>query len=246
MSALFGNCEYSYPGPKGRPIFAPSEEGRAIGSQLKSLIEERYEFEDFFYHLGQDGGHVAALHNHRPNSYFAKVDLQRFFYSISRNRVKATLRAIGVRSAEHFARWSCVKNPYAPPSYSLPYGFVQSPILASLVLSRSAVGNLLRELAKDMTVSVYVDDIALSCNDLERIQLAYTSLREAIVAGNFQINEEKSIAPAPTIEVFNCSVTQDETLVTDDRQAEFFSIGRSDRSVESFEKYCDSVSKGNG
>jgi hypothetical protein len=97
MSVL-DNYKYSYENKNGRPIFAPSKKGRATGRALKKLVEQRYDPEPFMYHLGEDGGHVSALHAHRANKYFAKVDLQRFFYSIRRNRVKAALKAIGVRA----------------------------------------------------------------------------------------------------------------------------------------------------
>jgi hypothetical protein len=53
---------------------------------------------------------------------------------------------------------SVVKRP-ALDGFVLPYGFVQSPILASLALDKSKLGKLLRKLngRTDITVSVYVD-----------------------------------------------------------------------------------------
>jgi hypothetical protein len=240
------NCEYSYKGKNDRPIYVPTKMARGVGHELIKLLDKLYKPEPFVFHLGIDGGHVAALHRHRSNKYFAKVDLSRFFYSIGRNRVKAALKAGGVRKAEYYARWSCVKNPYAPPSYALPYGFVQSPILASLVLSHSGVGEFLRSIADKIAVSVYVDDIALSCNNKQDLDRAYNKLRETIIKSKFSINEEKSFARALTIDVFNCRLTRKETLVTDDRKTEFYAVPHSPLSEISFERYCDSVAEGNG
>lgn len=240
------NCAYSYDSNKGRRIFVPTKQARAVGYELKKLVEKIFLPEPFVYHLGGEGGHVAALHRHRSNKYFAKVDLSRFFYTVSRNDVKAALRAIGVRKAWYYARWSCVKNPYAPPSYALPYGFVQSPLLASLVLSRSPVGDFLRSIADTITISVYVDDIALSSNNKQKLDRAYKKLCRTIARSQFLINEDKSLARAFTIDVFNCHLTRKETLVTEDRQAEFRAGVRTELSEAAFEWYCQSVAEGNG
>jgi hypothetical protein len=210
------------------------------------LVRKLYHPEPFIFHLGKDGGHVTALHAHRSNKYFAKVDLSRFFYTVGRNRVKAALKAVGVRKAEYYARWSCVKNPYAPPAYALPYGFVQSPLLATLVLSRSGVGDYLRSIANKITVSIYVDDIALSCNNKKNLDRAYNKLRKVIRKSNFLINDEKSLPRALTIDVFSCRLTRKEALVTDERKAEFYAVPRTPLSEISFERYCESVADGNG
>jgi hypothetical protein len=76
----------------------------------------------------------------RRKRSFARLDLENFSYSIGRNRVRHALRTLGIAHSEHYAKWSTVKNPYGNPSYALAYGFVQSPILASPVLDRSALG----------------------------------------------------------------------------------------------------------
>lgn len=239
------NCAYSYKGKKDRPIFVPTKKSRAVGYELIKILGKLYVPEPFIFHLGEDGGHVAALHRHRKNKYFAKVDLSRFFYSISRSRVKRTLKDIGVPRAEHFSRWSCVKNPYAPPSYALPYGFVQSPILATLVLSRSVVGDYLRSISNKVTISVYVDDIALSGNNKQILDRAYNKLRRMIVQSNLVINDDKSVARAQAMEVFNCSLTRKATCVTDARKAEFNTVPHTQLGEICFERYCETVAEGN-
>jgi hypothetical protein len=244
MSIHFRTFAYSYKGSNGKPIFAPSEKGRRIGARVKRLVRHRFEFDRFFYHL-RPGGHVAALHAHRRQKYFARLDLENFFYSIGRNRVAHALYAIQVPRSGELAKWSCVRNPYDDPSYALPYGFVQSPILATLVLARSQIGTYLRELQDLMVVSVYVDDIALSSNNRQRIERAFRKLKMLVEASPFAINEAKSVSPGLRMELFNCHVERMRTLVTEVRREEFYAVARSPDSVQEFERYCASVAAGN-
>lgn len=144
MPVRFENYSHSFE-INGKPVFAPSELGRRIGNDIKDRIERACAFDGFYYHL-RPGGHVGALHSHRQHQYFCKLDIENFFYSVARNRVARSLRAVSIPRATHYAKWSCVKNPYGTPSYSLPYGFVQSPILATLALAQSPIGDLLRSL----------------------------------------------------------------------------------------------------
>ena len=226
-------------------MYRRSERGEAIGRELKAKVEAATDFEDIYYHL-REGGHVAALHAHRDHRYFARADIERFFYGIGRNRVARDLYAIGIEKAGYLAKWSCVKNPFGQPRYALPYGFVQSPILATLVLMRSGVGAFLRGLPENVTASVYMDDIALSSDDAEALQAAYAGLRAALEESNFAINENKAHGPDEAIELFNCSLSQRFASVLQARRDEFFA--KEDRSVASltaFVRYCDKVEQGN-
>lgn len=240
----FGNCKYRFNRPNGKPVYVPTEEGRRIGKQLVAAVRRRYEPESYFYHL-QKGGPVAAIHVHRKNKYFARVDLENFFYSIARNRVSRALQALGVARGEYYGKWSTVKSQFAPPSYALPYGFVQSPLLASLILSQSALGQLLRELNGKVVVSVYVDDIALSGNNKRVLQRAYQKIKRVCVASNFVINQAKCAPPGLAIELFNCHLEHMQTVVTEERRAEFNSKPRTDQSYLAFERYCEAIERGN-
>lgn len=243
MPVSFQNYEFSFQ-LKGRAVFVPSADGRDIGERIKSLIETRWPFDDSFFHF-LPGGHIRALHIHREQRYFSRIDLQNFFYSVGRNRVKRALKEVGIKKAEHFSKWSTVKNPYAPPSYSLPYGFVQSPILASLALLRSEVGTRLRHLPEGILKSIYMDDIVLSSNDLAELTAAYAAVQESIGTAGFQINSAKAIPPSESILAFNCRLELGLTEVTGDRIAEFHGVARSPASVASFDNYCASVATGN-
>lgn len=240
----FGNCEYRFNRPNGKPVYVPTKQGRQIGRQLVAKVRRRYEPESFFYHL-QKGGHVAAIHVHRNKKYFARVDLENFFYSIARNRVARALQELGLSRGEYYARWSTVKNQYAPPPYALPYGFVQSPLLASLILSQSALGQFLRELNGKVVVSVYVDDIAISGNNKRVLQRAYQKIRRMAAASQFVVNQAKSAPPGPAMELFNCHLEHLKTVVTAARQAEFYATPRTAQSARAFDQYCQAIERGN-
>lgn len=245
MAPPFGNCAYSYENDRGKPVYVPSVEGRKIGRSLKCKVEQRFEPPGFYFHL-RDGGHVAAIHTHRSKKYFARVDIENFFYSISRNRVARALQHLRMAGSERYAKWSTVKNPYGNPSYSLPYGFVQSPLLASIVFAQSPLGVFLDELAEHLIVSVYMDDIAISGNNRRVLERAFRKIRRKCAESNFPINEDKSCPPGLKIELFNCHLTHLETLVTEARRAVFYSKPRTELSEAAFEAYCHAVEEGNG
>lgn len=243
MTVRFENFTHSF-NKNGKPIFAPTLLGRKIGNDLKDQVERAVLFDDFYYHLNK-GGHIAALHQHRPNHYFARIDIKNFFYSIARNRVVRALRQIEIDRPEHYGKWSCVKNPFVEPSYSLPYGFVQSPILASLVLMQSAIGGLLRDLAKDMTVAVYVDDISISSNDESNLNTAYERLLLSLADSNFIPNKQKLRTPNKGIDIFNCDLKYRNSNVTMERIDSFRATHHGEDSVQAFERYCDQIKFGN-
>jgi len=245
MPVQFENFEYSYT-KGGKPYFAPNDRGRRIGGDIKRRVEKAYQFEPFVYHF-QPGGHVAALHCHRPQAHFAKADIRRFFYSISRSRVHRALSGIGIPRARHYAKWSSVKNPYLDPRYALPYGFVQSPILATLVLMESAVGATLRDVFQQgaVVVSLYMDDIALSSDDFPSLAEAFERTLAALGEANFELSQNKVCAPTAALDLFNCDLETGRTGVRQERVDKFYETPRTPESINAFDLYRDSVEAGN-
>ena len=239
MAVQFENFLYSFL-RNGKPIYAPNPFSEKLGFDIKCQVNKAHIFDSFIYHF-KDGSHVLALHRHRTNKYFCRIDITRFFYSIQRNRLKRVLKDLGIFRAEYYAKWSTVKNPYDGGGYVIPYGFVQSPILATLVLSKSAIGNYLRGLDPSITVSVYMDDICLSGNDLEALKVAFDGLLVSVEEAGFSLNDEKTRPPAEAIDIFNCSLEQGNTKVLQDRVDEFYTVDRSPQSEEGFETYRDIV-----
>lgn len=243
MAIAIPNFEYSYR-RKGKPVFVPTTIGRRIGNEIKLEVEAAYSFDPIYFHLRR-GGHVAAMHHHRDNRSFARIDISRFFYSVSRRRVQSALDRIGVANARFYAKWSTVANPYENPKYALPYGFVQSPILASLVMATSQVGDHLLGLPTPVNVSVYMDDISLSSDDHDELVKAYASTLAVLEADGFQLSTEKLREPAAAIDIFNCELTHGRSVVRNERVAEFFAHGPDQISEEAFIAYCASVEDGN-
>lgn len=243
MAIAIPNFRFRYH-RKGKPVFVPTTIGRRIGKEVKAEVERAYSFDPIYSHLNA-GGHVAALHLHRENTFFARIDLSRFFYSISRRRVKSALDRVGVGKADFYSKWSTVRNPFEDPRYALPYGFVQSPILASLVVATSALGNHLSSLPAEVRPAVYVDDITLSAQDSGALKEAFDSTLAAIQADGFAISESKVRPPSQQMDIFNCDLSHGRTVVRDDRIAEFFAKEPEAASEEAFLAYCASVEDGN-
>lgn len=151
------NYKFTYQ-RKGKHVFVPNDECIRRGDELIEFCST-LPLPEYLYHY-RKGGHVAALHRHREEEIFFRIDLKNFFYAIARNRVAAALHAAGFKEARDYAKWSCVKNPHNSPAYSLPIGFVQSPLLASLVFLRAPLSRAIEGAAKDgVFVSVYFDDL---------------------------------------------------------------------------------------
>ena len=145
-------------------VYVPSEGGRARGKEIKHAIEGRWRSPGNYYHL-RDGGHVAAVRRHNDAVCVASLDLRRFFDQITRSKVHRALKRIGF---SHGAAWGMACDSTVdklPPQrrYSIPFGFVQSPVVASLVLAQSHLGTAISALAgARIEATVYVDDITLS------------------------------------------------------------------------------------
>lgn len=243
---MIENYEYKYTA-RGKVVFVPNErcerKGRRIIGHFRGM-----EFPPHFYHY-RSGGHIAALHAHLENGSFFKIDIQNFYYSIARERVTRALRRWRMQGARTHAMWSCVANPVprAKPRYVLPIGFVQSPLLASLVLLYSPVNAaIVRAIQRGVTVSVYLDDIVGSHNDPHLLRETYDDIRQACVAGEFVPNPTKLTPPSEAIVAFNCDLVQGRTNVMQARIEKFYAEpDRSPLSVQSFEDYRERVASAN-
>jgi hypothetical protein len=241
---MYLNYDFSYKS-KGKHIFVPNEESIERGLEVLGYCSNAVAFPSYFFHYAS-GGHVTALHRHLENRFFFRIDLQNFFYSIARNRVAAGLYKVGHRNARDLAKWSCVKNPFGHPSYALPIGFIQSPILASLVMLHSPITSAIEKTsARGTFVSVFFDDLIGSAMDQNDLQNAYSAILEACRLANFPPNDEKLIAPADKIVAFNCDLSHGSVAVTEERIQKFLSKDRSNAALTSFETYIARVSSNN-
>jgi hypothetical protein len=241
---MYVNYQLKYE-TRGRFVFVPTDECRQYGERLLQECRELVQLPDYHFHY-TPGGHVAALHRHIQNRFFFRIDIRRFFYSIRRNRVDGALRHFGISNARDRAKWSCVANPYADGGYVLPIGFVQSPMLASLVVMRSPVADAIEEaLHRGAFVSMYFDDFIGSASDIDLLRDVFSRFIIACERAALPINDAKLVEPSPIATAFNCELRQGYSAVEPDRIAKFYSEERSTASINSFEGYRMRVSAKN-
>lgn len=209
----------------GTWVFVPTKASVTDGNLIKDVINRSWTPPNNYCHL-HAGGHIKALKSHLNNSVFAHLDIQDFFGSINKTRVTRCLKGLfSYANARTIASLSTVVHPDTK-KIILPFGFVQSPILASLCLAKSALGSCMRELPKrytDLVVSVYVDDIILSCNDEATLNQATTEVKQCAKRSGFALNLKKEEGPAPKITAFNIEISNLSLEVTPTRYAEFVS-----------------------
>jgi hypothetical protein len=105
----------------------------------------------------------------------------------------------------------------------LPFGFVQSPLLASLALYKSALGRQLRQLPGQLgiKVSVYVDDIILSANNEASLVEALKLVEPVAVRSGFPLNKKKQQGPGVAVSAFNIHLANQSMLLQPERLRDF-------------------------
>lgn len=207
---------------RGRVIHVPSLEGKANGTNIIRHVLRLWAPPRYFYHL-QPGGHVAAIKSHLGHRYFLRLDIEDFFGSVTRTKVDRSLKAIGIKQikAWHYAQVSTVPSNSRPPRYSLPFGFRQSPILASLALERSHVGKTLEDAVNSgFCATVYMDDIVCSGDDYSSLLMFRARLEDAAACSGFRLSASKTTGPCTSIEVFNLAVSHLRLRLTEQRLRE--------------------------
>lgn len=208
----------------GRWVFEPSPEARAEGAEVKELVESHWKAPSYYFHL-REGGHVAALMRHQRSACFVKVDIADFFGSVSRSRISRVLKEfVSHTEARRMATASTVRHPEDPARQILPYGFVQSPLLASLALHKSGLGKYLDQLHRErsLVVTVYVDDIIVSGNDPGELSDVLTTMKAKAQRSRLAFSDDKEQGPAATISAFNIELAAGTPLsVLPPKLAEF-------------------------
>lgn len=210
----------------GAWVFVPTEETIAEGLLIKKLVEDCWTAPNYYYHL-REGGHVRALREHTKHRFFIHLDIQNFFGQINRSRVTRSLKEyIPYEQAREIAIESTVRLPESSAAiYILPFGFVQSPILASMCLSKSALGRYLSRLnqRKSVAVSVYMDDILVSSDDHDELGLEMEKIKIASVRSGLPLNAKKEEGPTERVTAFNVQLSQDLLNITPSKLQELAS-----------------------
>ncbi|MBO6526407.1 reverse transcriptase domain-containing protein [Erythrobacter sp.] len=220
MRNLFDHHFTLKPGTK---VYVPTEHGRDTGSEIKKRVEGQWQPPRNYFHL-RKGGHVAAARLHHDQSWVASMDLKRFFEQINRSRVQRSLVRIGIPHDEAYemACNSVVDKEPPDRAFSIPFGFVQSPLLASVALAHSALGTALDKIRRSgLRVSVYVDDITVSGDEEASLEDAMNVLHAAAATSNFEFNCDKTHGPAPEVTSFNIRFGSGRMEIVEDRMAEF-------------------------
>jgi hypothetical protein len=207
----------------GKWIYHPSHEAIAIGAQIKKSVREAWTPPDNYFHL-RSGGHVEALKLHLDSTIFCHLDIKDFFGSVNRSRITRSLKPFfGYAHAREMANDSTVQHPIEKGRYMLPYGFVQSPLLASLAFYDSALGRCLRDIEgeRGLRVSVYVDDLVISGCDLSLIAEAMSEIHLAAKKSHFQFNDLKSQGPSDKIIAFNIEISKSKIKIHAEKLHEF-------------------------
>lgn len=247
MTAYQNRWLHKFEFKKDRWIYVPSLEERNKGLAFLDDLYLKWTPPLYYYHL-RNGGHIAALKAHLENKYFTHIDIKGFFNSTGRSRITRVLKEFyQFEKAREIAKFSTVKNLVNPtPSHVLPFGFVQSPILATLCLHKSFLGNKIRECfnRKDIKISVYMDDIIISSSEKELLDEIYIELLKAVVRSNYFINEEKKNPPSDHVVVFNIHLSHRHLKITEKRIVDLlidYTKAKSNHVKEGIKSYVKTV-----
>ncbi|WP_206483418.1 reverse transcriptase domain-containing protein [Thalassotalea sp. G2M2-11] len=205
-------------------VYVPSLATKILGEKISKQVKSVWRAPEYFYHLNQ-GGHVQGLKSHINDKFFSSIDISDFFGSISRSRItRALKKRLSYELAREIAMVSTVKH-YKPEqhSHSLPFGYVQSPILASICLDDSALGECIKacSINEALNISVYMDDIVLSSNSKQELLEQMELLKDAARRSHFSLNVEKESPPADSVVAFNIELSHSFLKITDSRMVKF-------------------------
>jgi hypothetical protein len=239
---------HSFRTSSGLLVYVPTEYGQVRGYDIIKLVLNRWRPPPHFFHF-RSGGHVAACLHHKASSSFAHSDIESFFDSVTRTKVHRVLRRLGVphEDALEITHVSTVARVAEPGKYALPFGFVQSMVLASAALDRSQLGKHLRIGHRyHVKVSVYVDDILLSAAREEHLEAYMADLIKAGHAAGYCFNASKMSPPGSKAEAFNIIVSADDLHISAARMAAFEGAvhGGSPATASAVLRYVESVNKG--
>lgn len=224
MSSYTPKWVYRIPTKGGKWIFVPSMNSRIYGKSIVKRIKLEWTSPKYFYHL-RKGGHLTAVDVHLNNKYFSRLDIQNFFGSITASRITRTLKPyLGYDFSREIAKQSTVLVPGSPKKkLMLPFGFIQSAILASICLDKSSLGIFLKKLERDKSISlsVYMDDILISSNDKLRLVEVTMQLREKFSRSHWVSNIKKEIVASEAITAFNIDLVQNHRRINDQKLAQF-------------------------
>lgn len=204
----------------GSWVYVPTKQVADYGRRIHDELLKRYRCPRYYFHL-QSGGHLAALQHHVDDRFFAHLDIRNFFGSISRTRITRSLKDIlSYPIARDVAKKSTVPVSNGQSySHCLPYGFVQSPLLASICLHRSHLGTVIERLHQTgyVRISLYMDDLIVSGMNEFITKMAFELIKKAAPKSHFELNQTKEAKTQPLIECFNIRLSHRCLEITNNR-----------------------------
>ena len=212
---------FELPDRPGTIVFVQTEEEIEMGGRIIELVAKRWRPPSNYYHL-RKGGHISALRRHKHDRFFARRDIENFFGSVTRNKIHRSLKSIGFSfaNAEAVSHRSSVQHQ---GRRFLPFGYVQSPILASLVRHKSALGKALHAIGHDgVFVSVFMDDLLVSHPDSQgAVADACGAIESAALEARFTLSDIKKQGPGEAISAFNIDLAHESLVIRPDRFEDF-------------------------
>lgn len=154
---MYHQFEIAKGGGKSRLITAPDQRLSILQSKLRPLLDTLYRVRNPVHGFVPARSVKTNAEAHGQRRFVVNLDLQHFFPTITENRVRGVLVALGVdhRVAEIIARLCCFDS-------HLPQGASTSPVLSNMICYRLDT-DLLR-LAKSARAiyTRYADDITFS------------------------------------------------------------------------------------
>jgi len=238
------NYIYRYEIKPSRYVYTQATASKVSGNLIIRQVLRRYSPHQIFYHLHRRGGHVAALRLHQRSAFFSRFDIVNFFGQVTRTRVARSLREIGFNHKRAFSiAWDSVVDEGGHKV--LPYGFRQSPLLATLALEHSNLGSALKNISNSgVNVSVYMDDILISSNNKSEIEAHSSSILDAAEASQFPLSKEKIAIATPYVQSFNCHIESSDITIIGDRMDKFVEDYRTKTAngQMAVEKYISAIS----
>jgi hypothetical protein len=230
----------------GKWVYVPTDASRAEGLKIQALLYQIWTIPFYHYHL-RNGGHLEAARVHLKNRYFAAFDLKDFFESISASRITRCLKGpLGDVAARNIALASTVLTVERKQKH-LPFGFIQSPLIASICLNESSLGLQLSRInaLKGVEVSVYMDDVIISSCKKRTLVRVYKLLLSAALKSHLLISQNKLQRPSKGISVFNIELKYCHSQLTKVRNSELLQKALDEENPESIKAILSYIDQAN-
>lgn len=182
--------------PKPRLVSAPYLEDRIVHHALLMSVLEHLDkkmIPQSFACRKSKGTHKASeqlqkyVRNFNDSGYFLRIDIKKFFYNISHNKLNSILRKY-IKCNFALALFEMF---YGEDKIGIPLGNVTSQLLANLILNE--VDHFAKRELKAKYYLRYMDDIIILSNDKDYLRTALSACRVFIASLELETNKKTII-----------------------------------------------------